>query len=130
MEASFGIKAFSKSVYRIRRCPVPPLCLVPPCEIGGISVFEKFFNKKFYVKNYNIELTLSKIFLFLFVFPIEIRWNNNKTTLQSHFWYKSCKIKKKFGKFLKIKNHRCLVPPHEFGQVSVFWGGTRQRRKR
>ena len=40
-----------------------------------------------------------------------------------HFWYKSCKILENFGRFLKIKNHRCLVPPHEFGQVSVVLGG-------
>ena len=33
-----------------------PLCLVPPCEIGRISVFEKIFIKKIYVKNYSIEL--------------------------------------------------------------------------
>ena len=45
--------------YRIRRCPVPPLCLVPPCEFGGISVFEKIFNKKNFVKNYAFELTVN-----------------------------------------------------------------------
>ena len=30
-----------------------------PCEFGRISIFENFLIKKFYVKNYNIELTVS-----------------------------------------------------------------------
>ena len=42
----------------------------PPCEIGRILVFEKIFNKKIFVKNYAFELSVNKIFLFLFVFPI------------------------------------------------------------
>ena len=46
----------------------PPLCLVSPCEFGRISVFEKIFIKKIFVKNYAFELTVNKIFLFLFVF--------------------------------------------------------------
>ena len=33
-----------------------PLCLVPPCEIGRILVFEKIFDKIFFVKNYAFEL--------------------------------------------------------------------------
>ena len=30
-----------------------------PCEFGGISVFEKIFKKKFYVKNYAFELIVN-----------------------------------------------------------------------
>ena len=47
-----------KNMYRIRRCPVPPLSS-PPCEFGRISVFEKIFNKKIYVKNYTFKLTVN-----------------------------------------------------------------------
>ena len=48
-----------REAYTVFDAVQSPLCLVPPCEIGRISVFEKFFNKKFYVKNYNIELTVN-----------------------------------------------------------------------
>ena len=41
-----------------------------PCEFGRISVFENIFNENFSIKNYAFELTVNKIFLFLFVFPI------------------------------------------------------------
>ena len=30
-----------------------------PCEFGRISVFEKIFNKKIYVKNYEFELNVN-----------------------------------------------------------------------
>ena len=46
-----------------RRIPYSTLSS-PPCEFGRISVFEKIFNKKFYVKNYAFGLTVNKIFLF------------------------------------------------------------------
>ena len=59
-----------RKLYRIRRCPVPPPLSSPPCKFGGISVFEKIFNKKNFVKNYAFELTVNKIFLFLLDFPI------------------------------------------------------------
>ena len=45
-----------------------PLCLVPPCEIGRILVFEKIFNKIFSAKNYAFELTVNKIFYFCLIF--------------------------------------------------------------
>ena len=40
------------NLYHIWRCPVP-------CEFGRISVFEKFFDKKFYIKNYTFELNVN-----------------------------------------------------------------------
>ena len=50
--------------YRIRRCPVP-------LWIWKNLGLWKNFIKKFYVKNYNIELTVYYIFLFFFLFKYD-----------------------------------------------------------
>ena len=39
-----------------------------------------------------------------------------------HFLNKSCKILENFGRFLKIKNHRCLVPSRIWASVGHLGG--------
>ena len=69
MNAWLTAKLMNKLIYRIRRCPVPPLSS-PPVKLEESWSLKKKFDKIFFVKNYAFEFTVNKIFLFLFVFPI------------------------------------------------------------
>ena len=44
------------------RCPVPPLCLVPPCKFGKILVVDNFVEKN-YIENFRIRNYFKKDFL-------------------------------------------------------------------
>ena len=105
------------------------LCLVP-CEFRRISVFEKIFNKNIFWKIMPLNLLWTRFSYFcLFFLSKYDEIIKKKTTLQLRFWYKSCKFLDNFGKFFKIKNHRCLVPSRIWGSVGRL-GGTRQCRIR
>ena len=53
------------SQYRIRRCPIPPLCLVP-CKFGKILVVGKMIEQNFILKIFVLEITSRKIFFSFF----------------------------------------------------------------
>ena len=105
--------------YRIRRCPVPLLSSTP-CEFGRISVFESFFNKKFYVKimPLNLLLTRSSYFCLFFLFKYDEVIIIKKTS-SCTFGIKVVK----FWKILKNKKSPLSSPPSRIWESVGRLGG-------
>ena len=101
--------------------PSPPL-FSPSLSIWKNLGLWKNFQQKILCKKLHLQTYCELDFLIFVCFSYLIQWINHKTTIQSHFWYKNCKILENFGKFLKIKNNRCLVPLTNLGKFRSFRG--------